>query len=641
MAKKNQVHSATNRKAEADKSRSGRGKGESQQSSSRESDTDREHVFDAELVRFQEELERLRNEIDKRREINDIIKKSVTQALHWFVDGYNNQEFDKLNDLLTTEPEGPNATFIGTGANEYKVGRDNIIEHWRSEPRPKSGGPKLVPFGKIEMGLHGNVVCLVTLLHLEQEHSETIEMRLSGYLVRQESTWRWASIHLSTPDPTQGDNGAFPQVRVGSFPANVESVSLEDLEGSEKGDSRQLQLIITATPTELDAVLRLLGPSQSGKIQSVALESEQEVFLGTFGNFPAIVTQCGEERGWEDSSEITLYRVLNHWEPKGVAVLGRAVPNPRQKEQVGEYLIARELVRLGVRIDSEGRRDYGGARPLCQPNLDEILRRLEHDDSFDKLHVGTLVECPSHAHLPIRRLKREIFTTHSDARGLLIEGASACLAACRRGLGWLLVADLLDVEPSNIQRDCCWRSATEAASFLRQVSSGDEPWWECKAIVDQPPQGVEKFDVFMCHNSEDKDAVREIAAKLRDVYKLAPWLDETHLRPGFSFKKQLENAFETSRSAAVFIGGKGLGVWQVAEIEAFIRRSREKDEKFAVIPVMLSTCPESAQIPAFLEELHWVDFRRSDLDPYEQISYGITGKRRKVATRRRGGAGRG
>jgi hypothetical protein len=44
---------------------------------------------------------------------------------------------------------------------------------------------------------------------------------------------------------------------------------------------------------------------------------------------------------------------------------------------------------------------------------------------------------------------------------------------------------------------------------------------------------AEIFDVFLCHNSEDKPAVREIAQKLTEQ-TIKPWLDEDEIRPGTS-----------------------------------------------------------------------------------------------------------
>ena len=44
---------------------------------------------------------------------------------------------------------------------------------------------------------------------------------------------------------------------------------------------------------------------------------------------------------------------------------------------------------------------------------------------------------------------------------------------------------------------------------------------------------TEIFDVFLCHNSEDKPAIREISQKLA-FKNIRPWLDEEQIRPGTS-----------------------------------------------------------------------------------------------------------
>ena len=64
---------------------------------------------------------------------------------------------------------------------------------------------------------------------------------------------------------------------------------------------------------------------------------------------------------------------------------------------------------------------------------------------------------------------------------------------------------------------------------------------------------AEIFDVFLCHNSEDKPAVREIAQQLREK-DIKPWLDEEQIRPGTSWQTALERQIENIKSAAVFVG---------------------------------------------------------------------------------------
>jgi len=94
----------------------------------------------------------------------------------------------------------------------------------------------------------------------------------------------------------------------------------------------------------------------------------------------------------------------------------------------------------------------------------------------------------------------------------------------------------------------------------------------------------EAFDVFLCHNSEDKPAVREIKEKLvREGIK--PSLDEEQIRPGTTWQTARELQITSTKSAAVFVGESGVGPWQDEEIQAFL--SQFVKRKCSVIPVAL------------------------------------------------------
>ena len=72
------------------------------------------------------------------------------------------------------------------------------------------------------------------------------------------------------------------------------------------------------------------------------------------------------------------------------------------------------------------------------------------------------------------------------------------------------------------------------------------------------------FDVFLCHNSEDKPAVIEVAEQLRRK-GLNPWLDAWELQPGEIWQYALERQIESIGAVAVFVGEKGVGPWQSQE----------------------------------------------------------------------------
>jgi hypothetical protein len=135
---------------------------------------------------------------------------------------------------------------------------------------------------------------------------------------------------------------------------------------------------------------------------------------------------------------------------------------------------------------------------------------------------------------------------------------------------------------------------------------------------------AEIFDVFLCHNSVDKPAVREISQKLvREGIK--PWLDEEQIRPGTSWQTALGQQIESTKSAAVFVGESGVGPWQDEEIQAFL--SRFVRRKCPVIPTVLPSAKTTPELPWTLQNRHWVDFRVSQPDPLRQLIWGITGQR--------------
>ncbi len=130
------------------------------------------------------------------------------------------------------------------------------------------------------------------------------------------------------------------------------------------------------------------------------------------------------------------------------------------------------------------------------------------------------------------------------------------------------------------------------------------------------------FQVFLCHNSQDKAEIR----KLNDVLKsrgIKTWFDEEQLPPGRAWQELLEAQIQDIGSAAVLVGESGLGPWQNSEMRAFI--SEFVDRKCPVIPVMLKSCKAAPQLPLFLRQFTWVDFRKPEPDPIERLLWGITG----------------
>jgi hypothetical protein len=109
------------------------------------------------------------------------------------------------------------------------------------------------------------------------------------------------------------------------------------------------------------------------------------------------------------------------------------------------------------------------------------------------------------------------------------------------------------------------------------------------------------FDVFMAHNSHDKAQVEAIGKKLKER-GLKPWLDKEQIPPGRWFQDVIQAAIPNTKSAAIFIGLKGLGRWQSLELRSFISKCVENG--IPVISVLLPGVDRFPDSLPFLKELH-------------------------------------
>jgi hypothetical protein len=163
----------------------------------------------------------------------------------------------------------------------------------------------------------------------------------------------------------------------------------------------------------------------------------------------------------------------------------------------------------------------------------------------------------------------------------------------------------------------------EIQAVLNELSSASRTnmdiveYWSTRNTLDT-------YQVFICYNSKERDAIRQMNRRLKDS-GIRTWMDEEQLPPGRLWQERLEEQIAQIKTAAIFVGETGTGPWQEIEIRAFLQEFVHR--RCPVIPVILPECNNVPTLPLFLRQLTWVDFRKHDPNPFGQLLWGITGRR--------------
>lgn len=192
-----------------------------------------------------------------------------------------------------------------------------------------------------------------------------------------------------------------------------------------------------------------------------------------------------------------------------------------------------------------------------------------------------------------------------------------------RGFNWIL-CNVCDTKVSLMDTE--EPPTIASSSFISEMdrSADNQREREAAKSTVQGKRETKDFDAFLCYHNIDKHDVRQIGEQLKDEGYL-PWLDEWELMPGRPWQPLLEKQIRQIKSAVVFVGKNGIGPWQQQEINAFLREFVRRG--CPVIPVLLANASKKPKLPLFLEGMVWVDFRKQDPNPMEQLIWGITGKR--------------
>lgn len=140
---------------------------------------------------------------------------------------------------------------------------------------------------------------------------------------------------------------------------------------------------------------------------------------------------------------------------------------------------------------------------------------------------------------------------------------------------------------------------------------------------------MEKYDVFICHNSKDKPEVGKIKSSLQSQ-GINTFYDEDNLIPFKEWEKQILDSISEVKAFLVFISNNGTGNIQHEEIDFFFKEVLPKKPEIKTGLVILpntgagiiSTVKNT--FPKLLDN-HYCDFRKEETNPMNKLIWGITG----------------
>ena len=122
-----------------------------------------------------------------------------------------------------------------------------------------------------------------------------------------------------------------------------------------------------------------------------------------------------------------------------------------------------------------------------------------------------------------------------------------------------------------------------------------------EALPVPQPGGEFEFDVFLCHASEDKAVVRDIA----DVFQsrgITCWLDEKQIAYGEGAVAKIEEGLQRSRYVVPCVSANlAARGWTRAEYNAVINAELSGDTKRTVIPLVLDES-DAEHVPLLLRD---------------------------------------
>jgi nucleoside phosphorylase len=234
-------------------------------------------------------------------------------------------------------------------------------------------------------------------------------------------------------------------------------------------------VLITATDTELEAVLRKLERYPRRQTVLKGFAEQETYYLGKFGACVAAVTKC--RMGSLDSGGATLAteHAQRVWRPRAIVMAGVALGKDPVKQKIADVLVASQVISYEPQRVGETQTINRGPIPPANPTLLNRFDIVPHwsfcrpDGSKCKREVGPILS--GEKLVDAAAFKASLLARYPQAIGGDMEGVGLAAAAVRHGVPWILVKAICDWADGKKQETHQALAAAAAVSLIHHVLS--------------------------------------------------------------------------------------------------------------------------------------------------------------------------
>lgn len=234
-------------------------------------------------------------------------------------------------------------------------------------------------------------------------------------------------------------------------------------------------VLITATNTELKAVVNLLQPLPENQKILLVYSGSETYYIGQFGSWKTVVTKCRMGSIGEGSIILATEQAQRLWNPRAIIMVGIAFGKDPKKQRIADVLIASQIITYEKQRVQEEKIIY---RDPIPPSNTTLLNRFENIQNWEftcpdgrksEIQIGPILSGEKLVDDSV--FKANLFEQFPQAIGGEMEGAGLCAASGRVGTAWILVKSICDWGDGKKHKKHQPLAAAAAASLVHHVLS--------------------------------------------------------------------------------------------------------------------------------------------------------------------------